>query len=344
VSLNKRVKVLVATVLGAVLVGSVVHVFMLAHKRIDTLKDKGSAEGGQTQWTTNVRANEALEQNAQRVSTYQLVPGSGVEDPEITRIPMVAIPEGTFWMGEDGPLANDDEKPAAQIQLHAYNIDIWPVTNRAYRAFIVATGYPYPPNWKNGTYPEGSANQPATFVNWKNASDFCVWAGKRLPTEAEWERAARGDQDRRVYPWGDTWDRQRGNADYQVGHQTDVDAYPEGASPWGVLDMSGNVWEWCGNDHYPYEGNTQPIQDYDANFYSLDFSTPGGIAVAEVHKAQGVRYKVLRGGSWKSSILSARVSQRNPTFPKYASDFMGFRCASDGVPEVPESAHKESNP
>lgn len=159
----------------------------------------------------------------------------------------VTIPAGLFFMGSDPDRdihVFEDELPQFKLYLPMFQIAHTPVTNAQYKLFVDATGHRTPTHWSNGALPAAKEKHPVVNVSWRDAVAFCEWAGVRLPTEAEWEKAARGD-DGRIYPWGDTPPtRDRCNFDMQVGAPTAVGSYPEGASPYGALDMVGNVWEW----------------------------------------------------------------------------------------------------
>jgi len=219
-------------------------------------------------------------------------------------VEMLLVPGGEFWMGSD---EHADEKPRRRGFLDAFYIDKFEKTNALYAQFIRATGRPRPSHWTNSSPNEPS--EPVVRVTWDDAAAYCVWAGKRLPTEAEWEKAARGT-DERKYPWGDHWDRSRANSrETQLGRTAPVGSYPTGVSPYGAHDMSGNVWEW--------------VSDwYESNYYrfSPDRNPPG--------PSSGTA-RVLRGGSWNSSRFNLSTTNRynSSTSPTTLDDVIGFRCA-----------------
>jgi formylglycine-generating enzyme required for sulfatase activity len=194
---------------------------------------------------------------------------------------MVLIPAGEFLMGEE-------KRP---VNAAAFYIDKYPVTNADYKKFVDATGYPPPMHWRRGTYPEGKANHPVVQVKWAEADAYAKWAGKRLPTEEEWEKAARGT-DGRDYPWGNEWDKSRANTcETRIFDTTPVGQFsPQGDSPYGVADMGGNVWEWTGG-------------------------------------TGGVMLQPLRGGTWDATHDTARCFSRLRYTPNRRNDYIGFRCA-----------------
>ncbi|MHC4778059.1 MAG: formylglycine-generating enzyme family protein [Planctomycetota bacterium] len=216
---------------------------------------------------------------------------------------MILIPEGSFLMGDDD---YHWEKPRREIHIDAYWIDRLPVTHEEYFDFCRATDYPPPMHWHAGNFPHGKGNHPVNNVSLADARAFAAWAGKRLPTEAEWEKAARGT-DGRAYPWGDTYDRSLCNCDgSKIGHTVPVGSYPDGASPYGVLDMCGNVWEWVEGAWDPKVYATQPDRNPQPPVERL--------------------MDVLRGGTWSTLPLNCRTFSRCPALEGARMGYCGFRC------------------
>ncbi len=229
---------------------------------------------------------------------------------------MVNISAGNFQMGCDtanDPYCGDDQRPLHTVYLSAYSIDTHEVTNKRYKACVDATACTPPNPASSATRPSyyGDAqfdDYPVINVTWEQADEFCLWDGKRLPTEAEWEKAARGSADTRIYPWGDADPNcQLANFDGCIGDTDQTGGTPDGVSPYGLLDMSGNVWEWVG-DWYD--------QDYYASSPATDPLGP--------ETGYG---RVLRGGSWYSSAGLLTLTNRSWYFPDEADDDIGFRCA-----------------
>jgi formylglycine-generating enzyme required for sulfatase activity len=263
---------------------------------------------------------------------------------------MIRIPAGEFRMGsaaESGGLP--DEQPERSVLLSAYFIDRFEVTNEAYSIFVSRTGHRMPENvnpastlWKDQTPMPGIEQHPVVNVSWTDAEAYCRWAGKRLPTEAEWEKAARGPDGRR-YPWGNQWDFSLANsASYWAGRTVAFDSgadweafwvkgegahiakqkglngevltlavgsFPGSVSAYGLFDMAGNVAEW--------------VQDwYDPHYYlSAPLSNPTGPPRGAI--------KSMRGGSWLKPAVSLRTSDRDWGTMDSRPSGTGFRCAQD---------------
>jgi formylglycine-generating enzyme required for sulfatase activity len=243
---------------------------------------------------------------------------------------MVRVPAGQFRIGTDSAQATRlnhdfglnaaslaDEMPAVSASLPEFYIDQTPVTNAEYKRFLDA--HPERPvpflgddlaaafNWDKVTrlYPAGREQYPVVLVTWQDAAAYCAWAGKRLPSEAEWEKAARGT-DGRIWPWGNQWDPTRLNS--VEGHKGDLvpaGQYPAGSSPYGALDMTGNIWQWTSSLDKPY-----PYQAADGR---------------EDPNAAGAR--ITRGGSWLFGAAITRTATRNRLAPLDAVLSVGFRCA-----------------
>ncbi len=241
---------------------------------------------------------------------------------------MVLVPAGNFQMGCD-PTHNSAYSPefCGALLLHtifldAYRIDKFEVTNEQYGECVMsgsckaATDYNYNADYlTNPKY----ADFPVVDVNWYQASAYCSWAGKRLPSESEWEKAARGSGDTREYPWGDqTPDCTLTNfKESCVGHPSTVGSFPQGASPYGAMDMIGNVWEWV-NDWY------------DLNYYTISpAKNPTGPPGRFLFFNTDIIFKVLRGGGWKNNNFEYQigVARRYDFHPEISYDEIGFRCA-----------------
>lgn len=223
---------------------------------------------------------------------------------------LVFVPAGEFEMGSE--LGNGNEKPVHTVNLNAYWIDRTEVTNKQYAA-CVADGGCAPPtenkSYLHSTYYGNTEydDYPVIYVDWNKAQAYCAWAGRRLPTEAEWEKAARGT-DGRIYPWGNTPpSEQLVNYGMNAGDTTKAGALPSGASIYGALNMAGNVWEW--------------VSDwYDKDYYQ--------VSPAENPRGPGSGDgRVLRSGSWVSKIENIYSASRLSDDPSSSKNIYGFRCA-----------------
>jgi formylglycine-generating enzyme required for sulfatase activity len=219
---------------------------------------------------------------------------------------MALIPAGTFLMGFDGDFFTAPER---EIWLDEYRIDKMPVTNRQYLAFCREAGHPTPPHWHAARAPQGLEKHPVINVTIEEARAYATWAGKALPTEAQWEKAARGT-DGRQWPWGDEFDETLSNGRLaKVGYTVEVGTYPGGASPYGVLGMCGNVWEWV-------EGRWDPTWRK-----GMPDRNPNG--------ATDAGRLVLKGGTWSTSPWLCRTFSRSQSLRGGRWGYCGFRCVVD---------------
>ena len=240
---------------------------------------------------------------------------------------MALIPAGEFEMGSNTGETN--ERPVHTVYVDAFYMDIHEVTNAQYKTFIdenpewqkeniprIFHDGVYLRLWNGNTYPEDKADHPVVYVSWYAAMAYAKWAGKRLPTEAEWEKAARGGRNGKAYPWGDTFDKTHANYARHFNEPIAVGQYrPNG---YGLYDMAGNISEWC-------------LDEYDPDFYATSprenpFSTGSIEEVLHNFKAVKKRDRVLRGGCWSDNGLFLRVAYRDWGPQHYTSVFRGFRC------------------
>jgi formylglycine-generating enzyme required for sulfatase activity len=242
------------------------------------------------------------EQEVETTTQAETEPGA---EAEVTgESGMLTIPAGEFVMGS----GQGDEEPAHAVFVDAFEIDVFEVTNAEFAGFVENTGCQTDAEKSNDPSPwrayftDGKERHPVVKVSWNDAQTYCEWAGKRLPTEAEWEKAARGT-DQLIYPWGNEWDVARVNSK-ESGFRgpVTVGTFPEGASPYGAMDMAGNIWEWTDSWYQGY-----PQTTFNSNYF-------------------GETYKVLRGGGWFSKQEQVRTTQRNANSPGAANDDIGFRC------------------
>jgi len=230
---------------------------------------------------------------------------------------MVLIPAGEFWMGRTHTTSLEqaiilerdrrDDQPAHRIYVDAFHLDTHEVTSADYARFVEATGAAKPWHWPGGTVAKAEARWPVSNVTWAEADAYCRWAGKRLPSEAEWERAARGGLDRKRYPWGDEGGRGRAHTSSATG-PTKVGSFPPNA--YGLFDMAGNVWEWTRDWH-------------ERDFYATSPDrNPTGPATGS--------YRVIRGGGWTEGVQMNAF--RNYADPDLRTLIIGFRCARTVAP------------
>ncbi len=269
---------------------------------------------------------------------------------------MVLIPAGEFQMGSDDSEANNNEKPVHTVYVDAFYIDKYEVTNAQFKAFVDANPQwrknqiphvyhdgDYLGLWNGNDYPSGQGNYPVVFVSWYAAMAYAQWAGKRLPTEAEWEKAARGGLEGKKYPWGNSApdgtqcnfaDVTLANIDANIDERIETDANvndghaltaPVGSYPangYGLHNMAGNVYEWC-------------IDEWDAAFYSRSphrNPVAGGWVGDGFAKVQDHNARVLRGGGCGGTAQFMRVANRYRNPPTLTNVDTGFRCASDVTP------------
>jgi len=236
---------------------------------------------------------------------------------------MISVPGGDYIRGRSYdwpdqrfkwyPNVAKDDTPIGPVVVETFSIDEAEVTNEQYAVFIKATGHRAPFHWIGAKLPESGEKQPVANVSWDDAVNYCRWQGKRLPTEAEWEKACRGGVEREMYPWGSEEPTE------ELAHfgSTEAPAPVCGKkkSPAGLCDMSGNVWEW--------------VHDwYDTNYYR-DYSSP-----EQTENPRGPEdglYRVIRGGGWFAgeSALFMTCSYRSWALPNERTPTVGFRCAKD---------------
>jgi iron(II)-dependent oxidoreductase len=230
---------------------------------------------------------------------------------------MVLVPAGEFLMGSDphrDRAAGPQEQPQHRVFLDAFKIDRYEVSNVEYLRYVLATGADWPQFWRGKPFADKMALHPVINVSWEEADAYCRWVGKRLPTEAEWEKAARGD-DGRMFPWGD---EPAGWIKSNIAHPgskrgakypplANIDRYDKGVSPYGVYQLAGNVSEWVSDWFDPEYYRRSPDRN------------PQGPERGDL--------KVFRGGSWNEDPEVARSAGRNGGEPARRSYLTGFRCA-----------------
>ncbi len=220
---------------------------------------------------------------------------------------MVLVPAGDLRMGSNSP-GHEEENPEHKVRLKPFYLDRHEVTNMQYKDFVDVAGHRTPVHWQNGTFPNGKADHPVVNVSWEDARVYAEWVGKRLPTEAEWEWAARGTE-QREYPWGKQCTPDFANYANAEGKTTSVTKYPKGASEFGLLDMCGNVGEW--------------VSDwFEEKYYARSpESDPQGPPEGSI--------KVYRGGGYHTNRMDIRAAARHSANPTVYQEYIGFRCAMD---------------
>ena len=235
---------------------------------------------------------------------------------------MVKIPAGPFVRGTTS--GGFDEQPQRTIVLDAFSIDRYEVTNYQYQQFVLATGHrkPGPPSrYAKSIGKMRGTNQPVVYVSWDDANEYCRWKGKRLPTEAEWEKAMRGS-DGRLWPWGNQEQPSRANwARVQDGYEVSakVGTFQTDKSPYGIMDGAGNVMEWVGDW-------------YSESYYktSLEQNPPS---------PEYGTYRVLRGGGYTTTGADIRITSRTKMVPDFRDETIGFRCAISGGQQKERAVH-----
>ena len=227
---------------------------------------------------------------------------------------MITIPAGPFVRGTTS--GGFDEQPQRTIDLETFSIDRYEVTNNQYQQFVLATGHRKsgpPSRYAKSIGKMRGTNQPAVYVSWDEANEYCHWKGKRLPTEAEWEKAMRGT-DGRLWPWGNQEKPNGANwARVQDGHEVSarVGAFPTDKSPYGVMDGAGNVMEWVADWYQEAYYKEAPDRDPP----SPEFGT----------------YRVMRGGGYTTTGGDVRITSRSKMVPDFRDETIGFRCAISGT-------------
>ena len=250
---------------------------------------------------------------------------------------MVYIPPGPFLFGTNKKDESAealslgipkpwyaDETPQQKVFHKEFYIDRYEVTYKRYKKYVDALGAMPPPNWQESNFPAGKDNEPVTHVTWYDAANFCQWAEKKLPTEKQWERAARGKEGYE-YPWGNTFQPGWANLSTRSGSKNKpvaVGSFPKSVSPEGVHDLVGNVWEWVNDDYQPYKGST-----YQSEYYQT------GLKILRGHSASDIGH--FPGAMYDQAIkMFARSGYRQYANADGPEQDVGFRCASATQPAV----------
>ena len=242
---------------------------------------------------------------------------------------MSLIHEGEFEMGSNDDEAFYDEHPVHTVFLDDFYIDQYLVTNAQYKAFLDANpqwsrheiskkycDVDYLKHWRWNSFPKGEADYPVVNVSWYAAMAYAQWKGKRLPTEAEWEKAARGGLIGKQYPYGNSLDPTQANYDWNEGHTTPVGKYP--SNGYELYDMCGNVWEWCLDKYEKYYYRNSPSRNPIAGEDTIEWLDSNYLEIES--------NRVLRGGSWRIPALLVRTAKRNAESPWFSLNVIGFRC------------------
>lgn len=280
-------------------------------------------DGGTRNLTYTVGTSEPLDAELEQIPEPEPVAPDG----------MVLIPEGEFQMGSEDGDADNDEQPEHTVYIDAFYIDENEITNAQFKDFVLTNPQwqknridgkfqngNYLHDWNGNNYPDEEGDHPVRYVSWYAAMTYAQWVDKRLPTEAEWEKAARGELKGKKYPWGNTINGTRANYGKNIGHTTPVGKYLP--NDYGVYDMAGNVWEWC-------------LDAYQSDFYANSPKrnpVAGADNVAEIVNdfENVVTDRVLRGSGWNGNPEWLRAANRYGDSPAYAGiGALGFRCAKD---------------
>jgi len=272
-----------------------------------------------------------------RLTPFEEAPPATVESPpsepeatsneEPVKEDMVTIPAGSFLLGTTS--GGFDEQPQRTIYLDTFSIDRHEVTNYEYQQFVLATGHRKagpPSRYAKSIGRMRGTNQPVVYVSWDDATEYCQWKGKRLPTEAEWEKAMRGS-DGRLWPWGNQ-ERSNGANWARVQDGYDVTArvgtFQTDKSPYGVMDGAGNVMEWVADWYQETYYKDAP----EKNPPSPEYGT----------------YRVMRGGSYSTTGADIRITSRSKMVPDFRDETIGFRCAISGTLAGGTAVNEGANP
>ena len=279
---------------------------------IDELEIRWNGKGGRIDVFQDLPVDRFLlvREGEAPVPDEALAPDALPEDAPKGLGSMVLVPAGPTVVGYDK--GKRFERPAHTVELSAFEIDVYEVTNWEFRRFVRATGQEPPPHWTNGTYAFGRDWHPVTNIRWEDAVAYATWVGKRLPTEAEWEKACRGPKGW-LYPYGNEFRQDiTNNGTAPAADTVRVDAFPENKSHYGCIQMAGNVWEF--------------VSDwFSITYYKDGRVDPRGPKAGTTH--------VSKGGSWTTDDYVCRASFRCRSLPGARWGYCGFRCARSVLPE-----------